>query len=216
MKKLEFQRLPKSEMLARSEVFRDLMKKRRTVRSFSTEKVDFKIIKNCIEAAGTAPNGANRQPWKFVVVSNPQVKKEIRKRAEELEKEFYESKASEEWLEALKPLGTGVENPFLEEAPYLIVVFAEKYEKKEDKIIKNYYVKESVGIATGILVAALHNAGLAVLTYTPSPMNFLNEVLKRPANETPFILLAVGFPSEDAQVPELTKKRLNEIMVHLK
>ncbi len=211
--KLEFTKLPAKEMLKRSEEFKNLMLRRRTVRSFSKESVDFRIIENAILTAGSAPNGANKQPWKFVVVSNLEIKRKIREEAEKLEKEFYEKTAPEEWLEDLKPLGTGASKPFLEDAPYLIVVFAEKYRIVNGKKEKNYFVKESVGIATGFLVAALHNAGLAVLTYTPSPMDFLSKILSRPENEKPFILLATGYPKEDTEVPDITKKSLEEILI---
>ena len=211
--KLEFTKLPAKEMLKRSEEFKNLMLRRRTVRSFSNEPVDFRIIENAVLTAGSAPNGANKQPWKFVLVSSPEIKRKIREEAEKLEKEFYEKTAPEEWLEDLKPLGTGASKPFLEDAPYLIVVFAEKYKIVNGKKEKNYFVKESVGIATGFLVAALHNAGLAVLTYTPSPMDFLSKILNRPENEKPFILLATGYPKEDTEVPDITKKSLEEILI---
>ncbi len=216
MKKLNFTRLTEKEMLKRSRDFKELMLKRKTVRDFSSEDVDFEIIENCIQTAGSAPSGVNKQPWHFVLISNPEVKRKIRPAAEAEEKKFYESKAPEEWLKDLQPLGTGTSKPFLETAPYLIVIFAEKYKKENGKTIKNYYVKESVGIATGFLIAALHNAGLAVLTYTPSPMEFLNEILGMPSNEKPFIVLTVGYPSEDAQVPDISKKKLDEILIRLK
>jgi nitroreductase len=163
-------------------------------------------------AAGTAPNGANRQPWHFVVVQNPELKRKIRIAAEKEEQEFYRERAPKEWLEALAPLGTDEHKAFLEKAPVLIAIFGESYEQKPDGTkVKNYYVTESVGIATGILITALHHAGLATLTHTPSPMKFLNELLNRPANERPFLLLVVGYPAENATVPAITKKTLNEI-----
>ncbi|HKL17724.1 MAG TPA: nitroreductase family protein, partial [Halalkalibaculum sp.] len=192
--------------------FYELLKRRRTVREFSERPVPREIIEDCIMAAGTAPNGANMQPWHFVVIEDENVKKKIRAAAEEEEKEFYEKRASEEWLKALAPLGTDEKKPFLEEAPYLIAIFAEKYGLTEngDKVL-NYYVKESVGIATGMLITAIHHAGLASLTHTPSPMGFLNDILERPSNETPFLLLVVGYPKEEVKVPDITKKPLEEI-----
>ena len=182
------------------------------MREFSERPVPREIIEDCIMAAGTAPNGANMQPWHFVVIEDENVKKKIRAAAEEEEKEFYEKRASEEWLKALAPLGTDEKKPFLEEAPYLIAIFAEKYGLTEngDKVL-NYYVKESVGIATGMLITAIHHAGLASLTHTPSPMGFLNDILERPSNETPFLLLVVGYPKEEVKVPDITKKPLEEI-----
>jgi nitroreductase len=203
---------PEKEMRERARSFYELLKRRRTVREFSDRKVPREIIEDCIRAAGTAPNGANRQPWHFVVVEDKNVKKKIREAAEEEEKEFYENRASDEWLEALAPLGTDENKPFLEEAPYLIAIFAEKYgmTEKGEKVL-NYYVKESVGIATGMLVTAIHHAGLASLTHTPSPMGFLNDILNRPSNETPFLLLVVGYPKEGVKVPDITKKPLSEV-----
>jgi nitroreductase len=200
------------EMRRRAEEFYQEIKRRRTVREFSNRRPPSKIIEDCLLAAGTAPNGANKQPWHFVVVEDQHMKKNIRDAAEEEEQEFYERRATEEWLEALEPLGTDAHKPFLEEAPYLIAIFAEKYgvTDKGEKI-RNYYVKESVGIATGMLITALHHAGLATLTHTPSPMGFLNELLERPSNETPFLLLVVGYPKEGVKVPDISKKPLSEI-----
>lgn len=190
MKKYRFIPLPgyreytPAEMKRRVAEFYDDVRRRRTVRDYSDRPVPREVIENCLLAAGTAPNGANRQPWHFVVVSNPKLKKVIREAAEKEEKEFYEHRAPEEWLEALAPLGTSAEKPFLEAAPYLIVVFAQSYEVTQDgRKLKNYYVNESVGIATGILITAIHQAGLASLTHTPSPMGFLNQLLKRPSND---------------------------------
>ncbi len=201
-----------AEMLDRSKAFYEVIKRRRTVRDFSDQTVPKEIIENCIKAAGTAPNGANLQPWHFVVVSNPEVKKKIRLAAEEEEKEFYMNRAPKEWLEALEPLGTDENKPFLEKAPYLIAIFYKSYDVLLDgKQIKQYYAMESTGIATGILITAIHNAGLVSLTHTPSPMNFLNEILGRPKNERPFLLLVVGYPSPDAKVPDIKKKSLQEI-----
>jgi len=208
----DYEEYPVKEMRERARSFYELLKRRRTVREFSERPVPREIIEDCIMAAGTAPNGANMQPWHFVVIEDENVKKKIRAAAEEEEKEFYEKRASEEWLKALAPLGTDEKKPFLEEAPYLIAIFAEKYglTKNGDKVL-NYYVKESVGIATGMLITAIHHAGLASLTHTPSPMGFLNDILERPSNETPFLLLVVGYPKEEVKVPDITKKPLEEI-----
>jgi iodotyrosine deiodinase len=212
----DYQEYPEAEMAQRAADFYADIRRRRTVRDFSDRPVDLEIVKNCLLAAGTAPNGANLQPWQFVVVSDPELKKRIRLAAEEEERDFYQRRAPQEWLAALAPLGTDERKPFLETAPYLIAIFAQSYGVLADgRKVKNYYVAESVGIATGFLIAALHNAGLATLTHTPSPMNFLNEILGRPANERPFLLLVVGYPAEDAQVPQISKKPLEEIAVFL-
>lgn len=208
----DYEEYPLSEMQARARDFYEDLKRRRTVREFSDRAVPRDIIEHCILSAGTAPNGANMQPWHFVVVESAAIKSEIRKAAEEEEREFYERRASDEWLEALAPLGTDQNKPFLEEAPYLIAIFAEKYGVTDNgNKVRNYYVKESVGIATGMLITAVHNAGLASLTHTPSPMGFLNEILDRPSNETPFLLLVVGYPKEDITVPDISKKPLRKI-----
>ncbi|WP_420634888.1 nitroreductase family protein [Candidatus Palauibacter sp.] len=206
-----FTRRDEVEMARRARAFRDEMRRRRTVREYSPEPVPQAVIDACIEAAGTAPNGANRQPWHFVVVRDPVVKRRIREAAEHEELDFYEHRAPPEWLEALARLGTDEHKPFLETAPVLIAIFAEKYELRGQEKLKNYYVTESVGIATGILITALHHAGLATLTHTPSPMGFLNEILDRPSNERPFLLLVVGYPAADALVPDITKKPLDRI-----
>ena len=200
-KKLDFSNQTLKEMSLNSKKFYDLIKKRRSVRDFKNDVINFEIIKNAILAAGTAPSGANLQPWHFVVIKNRSIKKKIRLAAEIEEKEFYEKKAPQEWLDALKPLGTDKNKSFLEEAPYLIAVFEKKNSIKNNKKIKNYYVKESVGIATGILISCLHYSGLSILTHTPSPMNFLNSILKRPNNEKPFVLLVVGKPKDDCKIP---------------
>jgi iodotyrosine deiodinase len=203
---------PIEEMKQRARTFREEMQRRRTIRSFSSRPVPREIIEECLRAAGTAPNGANMQPWHFVVVSDSEVKKQIREGAEKEEREFYERRAPDEWLEALAPLGTDWHKPFLEEAPYLIVIFGLSNTILPDGTKhKNYYVSESVGIATGILITALHHAGLASLTHTPSPMAFLNKILKRPANERPFLVLVVGYPAEGTTVPDISKKSLDEI-----
>lgn len=207
-----YKEYPVDEMRQRARHFYEDMKRRRTVRDFSDRPVPREIIENCLRAAGTAPNGANKQPWHFSVVSDPEVKKKIREAAEKEEQEFYENRAPEEWLDALAPLGTDPNKPFLEKAPYLIAIFSKSYGIKENGDKETfYYVKESVGIATGILVTAIHNAGLASLTHTPSPMKFLNKILDRPDNERPFLLLVVGYPAKDVKVPDISKKALNEI-----
>jgi len=200
------------EMKQRASDFYQLIKNRRTVREFSDRPVDSEIIEQCILAAGTAPNGANKQPWHFAVISNPEIKAKIREAAEEEEREFYHRRAPEDWLEDLHPFGTDEHKPFLEKAPYLIGIFTQSYHLTESgEKEKHYYVKESVGIATGILITALHNAGLATLTHTPSPMGFLNEIMKRPSHEKAFLLLVVGYPEKEVQVPDISKKPLNEI-----
>ena len=209
---LEYKSLNEEEMLIRSTDFLNWMKHRRSVRQFSDRPVPWEIIENCIRAAATAPSGANMQPWHFVIVSQPALKHRIRMAAEEEEREFYAHRAPQEWLDALAPLGTDADKPFLESAPYLIVIFARSYTlTPQGKKVKHYYVSESVGIATGILITALHQSGLATLTHTPSPMRFLNEILDRPYNEYPFLILVVGYPAEDAKVPKITKKPFNEI-----
>jgi nitroreductase len=208
----DFTEFPQKETIRRAAAFYENIKRRRTVREFSDRPVPREVIEKCLLAAGTAPNGANRQPWHFVVISKPEIKKIIREAAEKEEKEFYEHRAPKEWLEALAPLGTDANKPFLETAPYLIAIFAQSYEPLPDgRKAKNYYVQESVGIATGFLIAALHHAGLATLTHTPSPMGFLNEILERPSHERPYLLLVAGYPAEGAKVPEITKKPLDEI-----
>lgn len=199
-------------MKLRAKEFYTDIRRRRTVRDFSNRIVSKEIIENCIRAAGTAPNGANLQPWHFVAIADPNIKRKIRVAAEEEERIFYEKRAPKEWLQALQPLGTDWRKPFLEIAPYLIAIFAQSYGVTPDgNRVKNYYVQESVGIATGFLITALHHAGLATLTHTPSPMGFLNEILKRPPNEKPYLLLVVGYPADDAMVPDISKKPLDEI-----
>jgi len=203
---------PIEEMKQRATDFRKEMQRRRTVRHFSDKPVPREIIEECLLTAGTAPNGANLQPWHFVIVSDPKVKHEIRVTAEEEEKDFYNRRAPQEWLEALASLGTDEHKPFLETAPYLIAIFGKNHSELSDgRRVKNYYVNESVGIATGILITAIHNAGLVSLTHTPSPMGFLNKILKVPPDERPFLLLVTGYPAEDAEVPVIQKKSLDEI-----
>ena len=200
-------------MQLRSQIFFENLSTRRTIRDFSDKPVDKSVIENCIKTAGTAPSGANMQPWHFVLISDPTIKKQIRVAAEKEEKEFYEKRAPKEWLEALAPLGTDNNKPYLETAPYLIAIFMQRFGKLPDgRKVKHYYGLESVGIATGLLITAIHNAGLASLTHTPSPMGFLNQILKRPKNERPFLLLVVGHPAEDARVPDIKRKDISEIM----
>jgi nitroreductase len=219
---LHFERLAEAEQIRRSEEFLARVSTRRTVRDFSDEPVPFELVSNAVRAAASAPSGANRQPWRFIVVSDPAVKREIRIAAEAEERESYERRMPEEWLEALAPLGTDWHKPFLETAPYLIAVFRMDFEPipvaggVDDGTLvkrKNYYVSESVGIACGFLLAALHLSGLATLTHTPSPMGFLNRILGRPAHEKPFLLIPVGYPAPAAKVPVIEKKALEEVMV---
>jgi iodotyrosine deiodinase len=212
---LQFNRLSPDDQIARSRQFLEDMKTRRTVRDFSTEAVPFELIANAVATAGTAPSGANQQPWTFVVVSNPEIKHKIREAAEVEEKQNYEQRMSDEWLEVLAPLGTDWNKPHLEDAPYLIVIFKQSYGMREDGgKIKHYYVDESVGIAVGMLLAGLHQAGLATLTHTPSPMKFLSDILERPENERAMMIIAVGYPATDTQVPDISKKALADILIH--
>jgi nitroreductase len=200
---------PEEEMCVRAADFRAEMQRRRTVREFSERPVPRRLIEDCLRTAMTAPSGANLQPWHFVVVTDPALKKQIREAAEEEERTFYQGRAPQEWLDALASLGTDEHKPFLEVAPCLIAIFAQSYGLLPDgRKVKHYYVSESVGIATGMLITALHHAGLASLTHTPSPMGFLNTLLERPAHERPYLLLVVGYPAEGAQVPLIDKKPL--------
>ena len=209
---LDFPEYPVEEVRQRALRYYENMNQRRTVRDFSAHHVPLDIIQNCLRTADTAPNGANKHPWHFVVISNPKIKHQIRKAAEKEEKEFYKSRASNEWLEVLGPLGTDENKPFLEKAPYLIAIFAKVHGiDAQGKRVKHYYVNESVGIATGLLISAIHNAGLASLTHTPSPMRFLNKILQRPEQERPFLLLVVGYPEKNATVPDIQRKSLPEI-----
>jgi len=199
-------------MRQRSRDFFEAAQRRRSIRQFSDRPVPREIIEQCLLTAGTAPSGANTQPWYFAVVESPDIKRQIRAAAEKEEQAFYAHKAPQDWLDALAPLGTDADKPFLETAPYLIAVFQQRYgEAVDGSRVKHYYAPESVGIATGILVTALHHAGLACLTHTPSPMGFLNQILGRPKAERPFVLLVVGFPAIDAKVPDIQKKTLAEI-----
>ena len=211
-----YQEYTVDEMRRRAADFYAELKQRRSVRDFSDRPVPREIIEDCLRAAGTAPNGANQQPWHYVVVSDPAIKHQIREAAEREEREFYQRRAPEEWLAALAPLGTDANKPFLETAPYLIVIFGQTHGiSSAGSKVKHYYVQESVGIATGMLITALHHAGLASLTHTPSPMNFLSQILGCPENERPFLLLVVGYPAPDARVPKISKKALGEIATFL-
>jgi nitroreductase len=208
-----YQRYPESEMLDRARSFRQDIQRRRTVRDFSDEPVPEQVLIDCLATAASAPSGANMQPWHFVVVRDSGLKRRIRLAAEQEEREFYEHRASAEWLEALRPLGTDANKAFLERAPVLIAVFSQKFGLLPDgRKVKHYYPTESVGLATGFLLAALQHAGLASLTHTPSPMGFLNDILERPGNERPFLLLVVGYPADTATVPDITRKDLSEVM----
>jgi nitroreductase len=211
-KKLDFEEYSESKMRSRSESFLNEIVTRRTIREFSDRIVPIDIINNCIKTAASAPSGANKQPWQFVIVRDSGIKTKIREAAEKEEKEFYGHRATKEWLEDLNQFGTDWHKPFLEIAPYLIVIFRKIYDLEDDGTQrKNYYVNESVGIASGFLLAALHHAGLATLTHTPSPMNFLGEILNRPKNEKAFLLIPVGYPAKDAEVPDISKKPFSEI-----
>lgn len=213
---LAFDERPAPEMQARAEAFLALMRRRRTVRDFSSRPVPRELIETALKTAGTAPSGANQQPWSFVCISSPEIKKVICEGAEEEERAFYAGRAGAEWLDALSHLGTDDNKPFLETAPWLVVIFAQRWGVGADgKKVKHYYVPESVGIATGFLIAALHGAGLATLTHTPAPMSFLNAICGRPDNEKAAILLVVGYPAEDTRVPDITRKPLAEIATFL-
>lgn len=202
------------EVVRRSREFFEWMDKRRTVRDFSDKPIPKSVIENIIKTASTAPSGAHKQPWTFCVVSSPELKTKIREAAEKEEYESYNSRMSDEWLDDLRPLQTDWKKPFLEIAPYLIIIFKKAYElDAEGKKHNNYYVNESVGLAGGFLLTAIHNAGLVALTHTPSPMNFLTKLLDRPANERPVLLVPVGYPTEETYVPKLSRKSLKDIAV---
>jgi len=211
-----FKEYTHKEMLERSSSLLNDIIRRRTVRDFSDREPPLQVIENCLSIANSAPSGANKQPWHFVVVSDPLIKNKIRIAAEEEEREFYSTRASQEWLDAIAPLGTDWNKPFLETAPYLIVVFSKSFDILSDGTkLKNYYASESTGIATGFLISAIHHSGLACLTHTPSPMKFLNDILERPQNEKPFLILVVGYPAENAMVPVIVKKELKEVATFL-
>ena len=211
---LELERLSEAEQLSRSRAFLESMRLRRSVRHFTAEAAPYELVENAIATAATAPSGAHQQPWTFVVVSDPDLKRRIRRAAEEEERRSYESRMPDEWLEALRPLGTDWRKPHIEDAPFVIVVFEQVYGVAADgSKVKHYYVRESVGIAVGFLLASLHAAGLAALTHTPSPMAFLRDILDRPANERPYVLIPVGYPADGCTVPDLERKRLSDVLV---
>jgi len=210
---LSFQALPTEKQLKQAQQFFDLCNRRRTVREFSDQPISRDLLTMVLRTAGTAPSGANRQPWRFIVVTDPEIKRRIRVAAEKEEKESYEERMPEQWLRDLAALGTDWHKEFLEVAPALIVVFAVNYETEGETIHKNYYVKESVGIAVGFLLAAIHNAGLVALTHTPSPMDFLGKIVERPENEKPYLLIPVGYPKEGTMVPNISRKPLDEILL---
>ncbi len=207
-----YEEYPAEQMRRRARAFFENLSRRRTVREFDSRPLPPDVIDDCIRAAGTAPSGANMQPWHFVVVTDPKIKRQVREAAEEEEREFYTQRAPQEWLDALAPLGTNEHKPFLEEAPALIAVFVERWGLLPDgRKVKHYYALESVGLATGMLIAAVHEAGLASLTHTPSPMRFLKEILGRPDNESAFLILVVGYPADDCRVPDIGRKQLDEL-----
>lgn len=210
---LEYERLGRAEMQRRASAFREMLRTRRSVRDFSPEPIDLGVVRDCIATAAQAPSGANKQPWTFVLVSDPRVKRQIRVAAEEEERAFYGGRAPPGWLADLEPLGTSFSKPFLETAPALVVIFAQRYGVSKDE--KHYYVSESVGIAAGFLIAALHHAGLATLTHTPSPMTFLSKILGRPDSERAFLLLPVGLPAEDCRVPAIARKIFTNVLVEI-
>lgn len=217
---LRYTRIPASEQVARSQRFLEQMRTRRSVRQFSAEPVPFELIENAVATAGTAPSGANQQPWTFVAVGDPALKRAMREAAEEEERISYAGRMSDEWLQALAPLGTDWQKPHIEEAPYVIVVFEQVYgltndAQGQEQQVKHYYVRESVGIAVGLLIASLHSAGLATLTHTPSPMGFLSKLLGRPRNERAYVLLPVGYPAAGCTVPAISKKPLEQILIKL-
>ncbi|MEM1448578.1 MAG: nitroreductase family protein [Planctomycetota bacterium] len=211
---LDHQRLSPDEMLERARRFAATADRRRSVRTFAPDPVPLEVLEECVRAAGTAPSGAHKQPWTFALVTNPDIKRRVREAAEAEEQENYGGRMNDEWLEDLRPFGTNAEKPFLEIAPALIIVFRQAWEERaEGERGQNYYTQESVGIASGMLLAALNDAGLVTLTHTPSPMGFLGEVLGRPKNEKAFLLIPVGYPTEGCEVPDLERKALDEILV---
>jgi nitroreductase len=212
--RLDFIERETAETAERASAFRALMARRRTVRDFSDRAVPKDVIADCVMTGASAPSGANQQPWTFVCISDPETKRKIREAAEEEERAFYAGRASKQWLDALAPIGTDADKPFLETAPWLIVIFAQRHGVDADgRPVKHYYVPESVGIATGLLIAALHNAGLATLTHTPSPMGFLNAICGRPEHEKASILLVAGYPAEGATVPNISRKGMDDVAV---
>jgi nitroreductase len=212
---LVYARPSPEEALAGSREFAELMNARRSVRRFSSEPVPWELVENALRVAGTAPSGAHQQPWTFVVVSDPEVKRRLREGAEAEERDFYERRATDEWKDAIRPIGTDWVKTHITDAPYVIVVFEQAWRWADGRKVKHYYVRESVGIAVGFLLAALQAGGLCALTHTPSPMGFLGKILERPENERPFVLIPVGYPAEDADVPDLERKPLEEIAVRV-
>ena len=210
---LDFEKLSPDQQQERAKSFYKQMSTRRSVRTFSDEPVPIEVVEDIIATASSAPSGANKQPWTFCVVGNPEIKKQIREAAEKEEYVNYSGRMSDRWLKDLEPFGTDWKKPFLEIAPYLVVVFKRAYEIIDGERVNNYYVNESVGLASGMLLAAIHNAGLVSLTHTPSPMNFLSTVLERPENERPFLLIPIGYPATDAKVPDISRKELKKVMV---
>lgn len=210
---LAFERLPEDEMRRRAAALRGELDRRRSVRDFSPEPIPLDIVRDCIAAASTAPSGAHKQPWTFVLVTDPATKRTIREAAEREERQFYGGRAPERWLKDVEPFGTDADKPFLETAPALVAVFAQRHGQSADE--RHYYVGESVGIAVGMLLVALHQAGLATLTHTPSPMHFLAEILERPKNERPYLLIPVGYPADGCRVPDLERKPLAEVLVEV-
>jgi len=210
---LDFERVDGSEMRRRAESLLERARRRRSVRMFSDEKVDIEAVEHCIEVAASAPSGANKQPWTFVLVTKPEVRREIRLACEREEAAFYSGRASQRWLDDVRPLGTVPEKPYLETVPALIVVFAQRHGERTGD--RHYYVTESVGIAVGFLIAALHEVGLATLPHTPAPMKFLSDILRRPSYETPYVLLPVGYPAPDCTVPAISRKPLSEVLVRV-
>jgi len=209
--KINYERLDSSDLIKKSQNYYELMNKRRSIREFSDQSIPKEVIENIVKTASTAPSGAHKQPWTFCIISNSDIKKKIRDAAEKEEYESYKNRMSDQWLKDLEPIGTDWEKPFLETVPYIIVVFKKIYDEEEGQKKTNYYVNESVGIACGFLISAIHNAGLATLTHTPSPMNFLSEILERPKNERPYLLLPVGYPADECYVPKLDRKPLEKI-----
>jgi nitroreductase len=212
---LVYERPPQDEALGRSREFLASMQARRSIRRFSDEPVPWELVENALRVAGTAPSGAHQQPWTFVVVSDPETKGRLREGAEAEEREFYDRRATEEWKEAVRPMGTDWIKTHITDAPYVIVVFEQPWRWENGEKVKHYYVRESVGIAVGFLLAALQEAGLCALTHSPSPMKFLGEILGRPEHERPFILIPVGYPADDAEVPDLERKPLDDIVVRI-
>lgn len=212
---VDFEHFDDQTMIERSAAFLTHASKRRTVRHFSSQRVPDAVVESCLKTAMTAPSGANQQPWTFVWITDAEIRRQIRESAEEEERVFYGGRAPDEWLDALQPFGTDDHKPFLQTAPVLIAVFAESWKEDDGERKKNYYVSESVGIATGLLIASMHHSGLATLTHTPSPMKFLNKILQRPSNERPYVVLVAGHPADNCQVPAITKRDFSDVVIKL-